>query len=584
MGLLLALAAGASLLTLMLYYWLVAHFMQGQSPLANAEYIMDIHTVSARIAAVLHLVAGGALFLVLYRGLRGVPLEKLRGWAWHHRWIGWGAALVTGLTVTLWLTGVLRGAPSSEDDLTYFFQARLFANGQTMLPTAQWGPLAQGLEWWWTIPGTRGICSFQVPGHSLLLVPGAWLGQFSLVPAAEAVVTGLATYRAALLLFGRRTAALTAILFATSPYVYTTFSGYSASTSTACMVSLALWAWAALLHKATARRAFVLGVCIGLVCWIRPAAALFVSVPMAAWLLVCMVRGVSSWRLAPAGLAGVIPLVALYIGYCTYVSGRPAFTPGSVYAERLGSGELSPENVIQAPPRQAIHLPGTLIGLARLNIYLHGWPLSLLPLLVLPLLPGKGARTWVLIVPVVSVLCFYAFYRAVTGWYYFEVAPLMYILSARSVVLMRAWVRRRQRPFLIRALPRLVCAGVILSCVQSIPLAMARQHDYVQVFNNVHEEVFERLAGRPAAILMAPDEWSRWGAYLTGRNSPFLDDEVVYVNASGGHWDRRQLEAVVGRREFYYLRIDDPPQESLTLERVWESAGLIWLGWPVGFA
>lgn len=567
-------AAGAGLLTLLLYQWLMSRFLAGQSGLADADYIMEIHAVSARVAAVLHLVVGGALFLVLYRELGDVPLEKLRGWAWHHRRIGWGAALLAGTATALWFTVVLRGAASSEDDLTYFFQARLFAHGQAMLPTSQWGPLADAFEWWWTIRGTRGICSFQIPGHSLLLAPGVWLGQFSLVPAVEAAVTGYGAYWGALLLFGRRTAALTAVLFVTSPYVQTSFSSYSASTSAACMVSLAFWAWAGLLRRETAWRAFVLGVCVGLICWMRPAAALFVSVPMAAWLLIRLVRGKGRWWIVPAGLAGVAPLVALYVGYCSHVSGRLSLTPGSVYADRLSSGELSVDHIVEAPPRQAVDLPGSFIALARLNIYLLGWPISLLPLAALPFLPGKGARTWVLIVPVVSLVGFYAFYRAVTGWYYFEVGPLLYVLSARALVLGRAWARRHGRVRLARAVPRMVCAGVILSCVQSIPLSMVRQHGYVQAFNGVHEEVSSRLAGEPAAVLLARDEWDRWGVYLTGRNSPFLDDSVVYVNASRGYWGRRQLEAVVGPREIYYLRIDDEPQSPLKLEHVPREADL----------
>lgn len=565
-ALLLCLLAFVCAATVWCYHIWFRTLVEREVPILSPLTSDVVHKTSAWTTLKLFLTLGTASLAAIFAALRGVCPRRLSALAMKHRRIGIGATILVGVALVLWFGLALRGAPSSEDDLTYFFQARLFANGKIMLPTHTWGPLSDAFEWWWTTHGTRGLCSYQFPGHSLLLVLGGLVGLFSIVPILQAMITSYATYRAALLLYGRRTAVLAVILMVTSPYMLTVFSSYSASTSAACAVSLALWAWAVVLQRGSIRAAFLLGASIGLLCWIRPPTATFVAIPLGGLLLIRMSRGQLSWKTALAGLSTSVPLIALYLGYCAHVTGHFSLSPGNVYLERSSEYGLSKLVTPSDSPVDTV-LPSEIVSVARLNMYLYGWPFSLALLVVLPFVTQRRIKTWILLLAALLVMVFYSMYRNVVGWYYFEVGPIWFILGARGLVLLHRWFSRHHPQSAWRSVfPRLIVAAILLSCCHTIPLALAREWSYVRVFNEAPREVCRQLAGQRAAVLIDKSVWPQLRFQLLGMNRPYLDGRIVYVDARDRDWTQEQLSALAGPRQMYYLRYRKDSSHPLKLE------------------
>jgi len=388
---------GMPLLSVSVFLVGVRTALAAKNNLTASGYEDALQSVSVAASALIHFVFGTLVFIVAYGWIRSRvgSLAIFR----YLRWQGLGraAALVMGGLIMLWFVVGLRGAPSVSDDLTYFFQAHLFSRGKAMLPVSTLGSLKSALAWFWVVEGD-GLYSFQIPGHSLLLALGVWLRAFYVIPVIESMITCYATYRAALLLYGSRTAFLTALLFLTSPYVLTVFSSYAVSTSVACGVSLVLWSWAAFRRNPSTGRVSILGIAVGFTCWMRPSAAFFVAFPIVVLTLIHWMRGRISWKVLGVGFLAGMVLVVPYVGYCTYVSGHPAISPGDVYWNRVRVSSMSASNILDPDvAKHPFRLPMTLVALLRLNIYLLGWPVSLAALGFSLLLPGKRATTWVLL-------------------------------------------------------------------------------------------------------------------------------------------------------------------------------------------
>ena len=192
-------------------------------------------------------------------------------------------------------------------------------------------------------------------------------------------------------------------------------------------------------------------------------------------------------------------------------------------------------------------------------MYLHGWPISLVSLCLAIVMPRKRRCTWVLLASCAMLAFFYAMKRSILGWYYFELMPVLMILGAYGIVQLARFLRSRGPRWSKWSMPvwRAVIAGAVTSCSVTIPLAMAREHVYVQEFNHVHDRVVRSLAGQKAAVLLT-SEWDPiWRQELLSRNTPFLDGQIVYAYAPGGEIPLESLHRIVGPRSVYTLRSGD---------------------------
>ena len=548
-----------ALCTVAIYVSMTRHFIMSGSEYADAPYNEElVHASGAKAFVILAmsllpLLFGGVAIWLTRHGVVAVfhpRLQAVKGWQW-------AAAIAT--VVLVYFSIINRGLPRVEDDLAYLFQARLFSHGMKSLSMDRFDSIRRSLFWWWTT-GDANLHSFQIPGHSLLLSLGALLGHFSVISVCEAALTCLATYKAAALLYGKRVAALAGLLFVTSPFAIGTFSSYCASCSVALAVSVTLWAWAKFRRDPGIRWAIALGGGLGLTVWMRPSSSLFVGLPI----LIDGIMGVREKNFKASHLACSLLCVFLfcagYIGYCSSLAGHFSLSPGDVYSQRMLSNEVSVANLSRYPPDQSVPMPGVLYSLASLNIYLHGWPISLLFVILFLAIHRKTRVDWILLTSCLLMFCFYAVKARILGWYYFELFPALVLLSSRSIdgLYEQCLAKWGEQHTVSRLLAAAVGAGVLTSVCFSIPLTLTKQHIYSAYYNKVPTAVEQTVKGHRALVLLGRTITSPLDKHLLSRNDPFLEDDIVYMSLDHATADFPALPSFLTDRKTYTLEIREP--------------------------
>src|SRR5260370_11675979 len=115
---------------------------------------------------------------------QAVMPERAAGWLATRR-----AAVVCGVVTALltwWVWGSLDQVAVFHDEAAYLLQAKIFASGRWAAPAR---PLPEFFEQFHVLV-TPVFASKYWPGHSLLMVPGVWLGLPGLVPVLLSGLTG----------------------------------------------------------------------------------------------------------------------------------------------------------------------------------------------------------------------------------------------------------------------------------------------------------------------------------------------------------------------------------------------------------
>jgi hypothetical protein len=440
-----------------------------------------------------------------------------------------------GLLLAAYIFLFNRAGPRIYDDTTYIFQARLFASGQAALQTCELPQYESSFYWHWTVTRGGRLFSFQMPGHSLLLVPALWAGSLGLMPLLLYLLAGVAVYRAGRNLFGPFAAKLALFMFALSPWCLAVYSGFSVSTSAAAVAACSLWAWSRYRRRPSWPDALALGGLLGLLLWIRPTTLAFVGLPLAAWTAARLFTRPREIPMAAAAVVPVVFMAALMAVYCWRLNGACSWTPGNVYSERMSSEEFGSANLLN---------PTTLTLLGRTLLYLSliAFPIPLGSLAGLWLTRrgcsrGRQDAFWVLAAMPVLMILFYALKSRVLSWYFFEVFPAACLLMA--VVLERTLAAARLRasapPLPGRQQSRRACAFAAAALAMvfiAVPLTLMREHDYTQSYNILDDEVARRLPafGKALVVLDEALPLSR-ARELLSRNDPKLRGSRIYVGA-----------------------------------------------------
>ncbi len=194
--------------------------------------------------------AVGCGFWLLPRPASEAEAERAPGFL-ESGWAPVCAGVLTALSIW-WLWGSLNAVPVVHDESAYLLQARIFASGRW---TAPGRPLPEFFEQTHVLV-TPVLASKYPPFHSLVLVPGVWLGLPGLVPVLTYGLSGGLVFLLSRRVAGSRIALLAWLIWLTAPGALECRASYlSQSTSTALW--LLAW-WALLQWRDTARPGYLL--------------------------------------------------------------------------------------------------------------------------------------------------------------------------------------------------------------------------------------------------------------------------------------------------------------------------------------
>ncbi len=234
----------------------------------------------------------------------------------------------------------LAGMPHVMDEITYLFQAKLFANGELTSPVLE--PRAAFNMWFIEDRGSRfGIFP---PGWPALLSIGVRLGLASWVNPLLHGVTVFLLGRAGDRLGGARIAVLAALLYGASPQAVLLAASYMSHTLVAFAASVVAWFSITLLRdrEVSLRLSFAAGAALGVTAATRPLCA----VVLAVWLsssVVLFGRARASRPLqvlASAALGGVGPVLGLFAFNRTLTGSVLRFPQMKYFDEHLAPSDL----------------------------------------------------------------------------------------------------------------------------------------------------------------------------------------------------------------------------------------------------
>ncbi|HZK66262.1 MAG TPA: glycosyltransferase family 39 protein, partial [Chloroflexota bacterium] len=229
------------------------------------------------------------------------------------------------------------------------------------------------------------------PGFPALLSLGVladlpWL----MNPLLSALAVTL-VYRAGRRLYGQATAAVAALLAATSPFL-----ALQAGSMLSHVAGL-VWAMLLLLGFESARRrdsalaALGAGAALGGLFLTRPLTAVAIGTPYLAWSLMAAARGRGRWRLPASMAAGAVPFVLAFLTYNNATTGHPLRTGYELWwpYDWIGFGAGMGNMGGHTPAMGMLNSYQNIWDLA-FYLFLFGWPWGL------SLVPAGLALSWAL--------------------------------------------------------------------------------------------------------------------------------------------------------------------------------------------
>lgn len=250
------------------------------------------------------------------------PTHTSSGLRWHEG-LALALAVFSFFMAAFISRTVFERLPHLEDELTYVFQARIFARGDVVVdvPTPRrpfWQPFVVEYE----PQGTRfGKYS---PGWPALLALGIVLGQMGFVNAAAAALNVALVYRLGREVFNPDVGVIAAALTAFSPMALLLNGSLMGHTTALCCFTLFMYAYWRLSRRGCRhplRWAALAGLALGLLIVNRPLTAVGVTLPFVLWSGLRVLRAaLDRWRPAPEPLLVTLQPLLLLAGIALLMS------------------------------------------------------------------------------------------------------------------------------------------------------------------------------------------------------------------------------------------------------------------------
>ncbi len=461
--------------------------------------------------------------------------------------------------------------PHLEDEVTYLWQARLFASGQITMPSpaprqSYWQPFVIDYQ------GQR--FGKYPPGWPLLLAAGVLLGQPWIVNSFLAALTVALTYRLGRAIFDAPTGLLGALLTAASP-TFLLLSGslmnHTASTFWGLVMACAFWRLA---RRPGRRPAALGGLALGILISTRPltAAGLLLPFAVAATLTARTLYRRLRHQAIALPLRRAAGLAAILIG-CAALAASPlplhnAAATGDATAnlyqfvweyDQIGFGPdhgrygHTPEGALRNM-RQDLSLWSSDLFGWQMSPAFHdwlagqtGWQLGAgISWLLLPIGLAASRRNpwaWLLSGMFLGLVAVHLLYwigaQTYSARYYAEAIPALALISAAGV---RALAGR----FPARLIYGLLLAALSVSLLTYTPPRLAALWRLNDIGRDDIAALEDLRDGRPVLMLVTGAErrsWREWGTYMA-LTSPDLMSDVVAAREHG--WPG-ELDAILAR-------------------------------------
>lgn len=505
------------------------------------------------------------MFALLLTGLFAVTLLQFLDvmWAgkaasWHRLSplfvVGAGALSIAALGVTAFLISEYTDRmPHVQDDVSYVFQAKVFASGHVTAPAPPVAEVFDIANPPFVVAVDGRWASVYPFGHPMALALGEVLGLMWMIPPLLGAATVFLTFIVGRKMYGPSTGLLAALLLAASPFFFMTASSFMSHTTSTfflllCVLFLVTGHRRGLLHGIGA------GLCFGLLFSTQSLSAIAMIAPLGCYLTIRLLpqsgRREAGLRICGFVVGGVLMLGA-YMLYNIATRGDPLLTGNAAagFASSVGfGGKHSVNNGIV----------NDNIQLTFLLLVLHGWPVWIGLMFVLALLALATRNVWDYFVLacamfLIGAYTFFIGHGIMYGpRYWYPAAPFLMLLTARGahysadVLASGAATVRRAISGVDRAprwAGRLVVYAVVASLIgSSISGWLLSRHigwraDFVpetavalQGFNGADARLIETIESahlENALVLVEP--CSNWQCYGTvfWLNSPELDGDYV---------------------------------------------------------
>jgi len=468
------------------------------------------------------------------------------------------ASIAVFLFCSLFSSLVFERVPHINDEVAYFFQAKLFQSGRLYAPS----PCGREFFDFPHIINNGRWYSIYPPGFPLLLVVGLIFRVPWLVNPLLASLAIVLLYLLGKEIYDHSVGLIAALLGTISPWFIVMSSTMMSHTSSMFFNALFLL----LLFRSLRRPSFGLGLAAG-ISWgmaflIRPVNTLFFSFVFLvyyAFRLVKSRRGPAP-RNALAFSATALAFAGLFLFYNFVTNGGP-FRMGHIV--RYGPsysvifGRAATLDSAFTPLSGSVQMADNL---RALNTDLFGWPassfLAMLPLLWLTRLNPKERKKDLLLLSGFGCLvaAFYFFWGAfvfVGARMLFDAVPLLLLLSARGIVelpgLVAQITRKISRPIVRRMTAVLICAFATYAFFSRMPhrLRPPNENWFFDRYDHRFAGTSARLGrtidaldlGRALVVLKLwhrpPPSFPEEGGWGSGflHNGPDLDGDIIYVKA-----------------------------------------------------
>jgi|CXWL01.1.fsa_nt_gi hypothetical protein len=519
-----------------------------------------------------------------------VPLPDVRraiGFdAQAYAWYAAGAfALAAFVLASFVMSRYGQRMPHIVDETSYIFQAKLLASGHVYTTP----PAIPEAFAFWSEPFVIDVggrwASFYPFGHPVMLAIGARVGAIWIMPPLVGAGCAVLLFVIAKRVYGLHTALLAPLLLVTSPFFLMQASSFM-SHNTAAFYLLAAIACVVMPKRNVAAWGVIAGLAFGLLFNTRPLTAVAL-IPAFALLLSLPLFSVVERPAAITRIAGFIAGGLLMLGaYYAYSHA----TTGSFDNGYQASGDLgaalgfggSAHSVSQG-------LENMQLQLATFVLVMNGWPAFVGLLFVLvPFMTGtRDPFDWFLLVASVSVMAAWIIFKA-SGLaygprYWYEIMPLLLLLSARGVVrcveigadIAAAALPHRdgRQPYTLLG-HLAVGALVVVLCALSLNgwllgrdpswRAYATPASAKEVRFYMDDRLIRAIdAVNPQnALVLVRDCGDYYGCYQSvfWLNDPDLKGDIVYANDLGP--GNAELFVLYPCRDLYYATYDPPTVEA----------------------
>jgi hypothetical protein len=457
----------------------------------------------------------------------------------------------TALAISAWIAlGVFEGLPHLPDSVTYLLQARWLLDGTL------WGEVA-GLHDHFKIPYTyvkadRWLAHYPF-GWPLLLAAGLAAGVPWLVAPLLGGILVVLLFLTGKELDGPQLGLGAAVLGVISPMARLMFGSMLSHAAAATLLLAAVWFFLLAHRQRNWTAALGVGATLGCVFGIRPLTAVSVTIPLAAVLLVELLRQGNrsdARRFLIASIAGGVATTMPTLVINQIITGSAHTFP---YSLARGSMYL-----LANVPFGLRNLDAILATLCS-GLFGWGWDLVHGPAVLalalafgwIPFLLRRQRRTdWIFVAIMASVLVAHLCTRGhgLHGFgarYYFEIAPFIYLMTARGFqelarIGTSAMGRTRKAPAVAAIALFLV---VNLAAAAVLPRRLALYQGYNGVDGSLERQI-ARMELERAVVLLPPDDWRGWAmAARLMRTGP--DTDLLFLQ--GKPDDQRIIQAADDR-------------------------------------